>query len=296
MTQPPSSGSEVLSSVDLDRLRPKLHRYCARMVGSSLDGEDIVQDTLLRALEAAPPARPIDNPEGWLFRIAHNLALDLLRRRARVNGTQNDDDMDSMVHPVDEQARREATAATLPTFMLMPASQRSVVILFDVLEYSAEEVSEILGTTVPSVKSILQRGRGRLRELAGQAAKGEEHVVLPAAEQQLLRRYVDLFNARDFDTLRTMLAVDVELDLVNRLRLQGPAVGEYFARYRQAQGWRAWPGVVEGRSAVLIQQDERPSAVPDYFVVLGWSGDRVSTIRDFLFARYVATVAEHSSL
>lgn len=296
MTQPPRSGAEALSSVDLDRLRPKLHRYCARMVGSSLDGEDIVQDTLLRALEAAPPERPIDNPEGWLFRIAHNLALDLLRRRARVNGTQSDDDMDAMVHPVDEQARREAAAATLPTFMHMPASQRSVVILFDVLEYSAEEVSEILGTTVPAVKSILQRGRGRLRELAGQAARGEQRVALSAAEQQLLRRYVDLFNARDFDTLRTMLAVDVELDLVNRLRLQGPAVGEYFARYQQAQGWRARPGVVEGRAAVLIQQGERTNAEPDYFVVLGWSGDRVSTIRDFLFARYVTTVAEHSSL
>ena len=86
------------------------------------------------------------------------------------------------------------------------------------------------------------------------------------------------------------------LDLVNRLRLQGPAVGEYFARYRQAQGWRAWPGLVEGRPAVLIQQGERSDERPDYFVVLGWSGDRVSTIRDFLFARYVAADAEHALL
>jgi DNA-directed RNA polymerase specialized sigma24 family protein len=58
--------------VDLERLRPRLHRYCTRMVGSVLDAEDIVQDALVRALEAL--ARPIDNPEGWLFRIAHNLA------------------------------------------------------------------------------------------------------------------------------------------------------------------------------------------------------------------------------
>lgn len=296
MTQPPSSGAGALSSVDLDRLRPKLHRYCARMVGSSLDGEDIVQDTLLRALEAAPTERPIHNPEGWLFRIAHNLAFDLLRRRARVNATHSDDDMDLIAHPVDEQARREAAAATLPTFMLIPASQRSVVILFDVLEYSAEEVSDILGTTVPAVKSMLQRGRGRLRDLTGPAAKTERHAALSAAEQQLLRRYVELFNSRDFDTLRTMLVADVKLDLVNRLKMEGPAVGEYFARYREAQGWRAWPGVVEGRSAVLIQQGERSSTQPDYFVVLQWSGDRVSTIRDFLFARYVATDVEHSSL
>jgi RNA polymerase sigma-70 factor (ECF subfamily) len=296
MTRLPASASHPLSSIDLDRLRPKLHRYCARMVGSALDGEDIVQEALLRALEAALPDRPIDNPEGWLFRIAHNLALDLLRRRARIDAAHGEDDVDLIVHPVDEQARREAAAATLPTFMHMPASQRSVVILFDVLDYSAEEVSEILDTTVPAVKSILQRGRGRLRALASQAAGAGERAPLSSAEQRLLRRYVDLFNARDFDTLRTILAADVRLDLVNRLQLEGPAVGEYFGRYGQTQGWTAWPGLVEGRPAVLIRQHERPDGQPDYFVVLGWSGERVSTIRDFLFARYVMTDAEHSSL
>jgi RNA polymerase sigma-70 factor, ECF subfamily len=296
MTQSPPPDSQPLLAIDVDRLRPRLHRYCTRMVGSALDGEDIVQEALLRALESGSPDRSIENPEGWLFRIAHNLALDFLRRRSRRADTHSEDDVDLIVHPVDEQARREAAAATLPTFMRMPASQRSVVILFDVLEYSAEEVGDILGTTVPAVKSILQRGRGRLRQLARQTAEASERAALSNAEQRLLRRYVDLFNARDFDTLRTMLATDVRLDLVNRLLLQGPAVGEYFARYGQTQGWKAWPGLVEGRPAVLIQQHERSDARPDYFVVLGWSGERVSTIRDFLFARYVVADAEHSSL
>lgn len=296
MTESTASEPDPLRSIDLDRLRPKLHRYCARMVGSALDGEDIVQDALLRALEAAPPDRPIDNPEGWLFRIAHNLALDLLRRRARASAIEGEDDVDFIVDPVDELARREAAAATLPTFMYMPASQRSVVILFDVLDYSAEDISVILGTTVPAVKSLLQRGRGCLRDLAGRAVGANKRPPLSSAEQRLLQRYVDLFNARDFDTLRTMLAADVRLDLVNRLRLQGPAVGEYFARYGQNQGWRAWAGRVEGQSAVLIQQQESSDSRPDYFVLLGWSGERVSTIQDFLFARYVAVDAEYSSL
>ena len=296
MTQPPPPDSQPLLAIDVDRLRPRLHRYCTRMVGSALDGEDIVQEALVRALESGSPDRPIENPEGWLFRIAHNLALDSLRRRARRADTHSDDDVDLIVHPVDEHARREAAAATLPTFMRMPASQRSVVILFDVLEYSAEEVGDILGTTVPAVKSILQRGRSRLRALARQTAGTGKRAALSTGEQRLLRRYVDLFNARDFDTLRTMLAADVRLDLVNRLQLQGPAVAEYFGRYGQTQGWRAWPGLVEGRPAVLIQQHERSDVRPDYFVVLGWSGERVSTIRDFLFARYVLADAEHSSL
>ena len=284
-----------LSTIDLDQLRPRLHRYCARMVGSVLDGEDIVQETMLRALESGVPDRPIENPEGWLFRIAHNLALDFLRRRAR-RGTQSEDDVELVVDPVDEHARREAAAASLPTFMQMPAAQRSVVILFDVLEYSAEEVGEIIGTTVPAVKSILQRGRNHLRVLAGQATGATTRVPLPEAEQQLLRTYVDLFNSRDFDTLRTLLAADVRLDLVSRLQLQGEAVGNYFARYGERHGWKAWPGVVEGRPAVLIQQEERPDGRPDYFVVLGWSGQRLSTIRDFFYARYAIADAEHYPL
>jgi len=296
VNKPLPPDSQLLSTIDFDRLRPRLHRYCARMVGSVLDGEDIVQEALLRALESGVPERPIANPEGWLFRIAHNLALDFLRRRARRADTESEDDVEMIVHPVDEQARRDATAATLPVFMQMPASQRSVVILRDVLEYSAEEVGEILGTTVPAVKSILQRGRSRLRVLASDAAETVKRTPLPDAEQQLLRTYVDLFNSRDFDTLRTMLTADVRLDLVSRLQLLGPAVGRYFARYGEMQGWRAWPGVVEGRPAVLMQQDERPDGQPDYFVVVAWSGRRVSSIQDFFHARYAIADAEHYSL
>jgi RNA polymerase sigma-70 factor (ECF subfamily) len=280
-------ASPVLA-VDLDRLRPRLHRYCARMVGSVLDGEDIVQDALVRALEASAPERPVDNPEGWLFRIAHNLALDLLRRRARAPAADDDEGIDALADTRDEQARRDAAAASLPAFMRLPPAQRGAVILFDVLDYSAEEVGAILGTTVPAVKSALQRGRGRLRELAGQPAVAVQP-ALPDAERRLLQRYVDLFNARDFDALREMLAADVRLDLVNRLRLQGPAVGEYFTRYGQAPGWTARAGIVEGRPAVLIRNDGQP----DYVAVLAWSGGRLAAIRDFLFARYVMDESCH---
>ena len=75
----PRAGFDQL----LAELRPKLHRYCSRMTGSVIDGEDVLQEAMVKAIEAFPRAGPIAHPEGWLFRIAHNAALDFLRRRAR---------------------------------------------------------------------------------------------------------------------------------------------------------------------------------------------------------------------
>src|SRR5216683_6846887 len=76
----------------LGDLRPKLHRYCARMTGSVIDGEDVIQEALVKAIDAFPTAEPIANLEGWLFRIAHNAALDFLRRRARQEALRSDED------------------------------------------------------------------------------------------------------------------------------------------------------------------------------------------------------------
>src|ERR1700716_3768653 len=83
----------------LAELRPKLHRYCARMTGSVIDGEDVLQDAVIKALEAYPVAAPIAHPEGWLFRIAHNAALDFLRRRARRELVHSDEDPEMTIDP-----------------------------------------------------------------------------------------------------------------------------------------------------------------------------------------------------
>src|SRR6266540_4182953 len=95
----------------LGELRPRLHRYCARMTGSVVDGEDVVQDALMKAIEALPSAQPIAHPESWLFRIAHNAALDFLRRRSRNDAIFADDDPDTVVDPVAVADARQATAA-----------------------------------------------------------------------------------------------------------------------------------------------------------------------------------------
>src|SRR5262245_53397869 len=77
-----SADLEALSRL-MAEVRPRLHRYCARMVGSVFDGEDIVQEALAKATEALPSAGPVEKVESWLFTIAHNTALDALRRRRR---------------------------------------------------------------------------------------------------------------------------------------------------------------------------------------------------------------------
>src|SRR5438874_10989256 len=82
-------------------MRPKLHRYCARMVGSVIDGEDVLQDALIKAVESYASAGGIGNPEGWLFRIAHNTALDFLRRRNRQQALRSGEEVAMIADPAD---------------------------------------------------------------------------------------------------------------------------------------------------------------------------------------------------
>ncbi len=151
----------------IGELRPKLHRYCARMTGSVIDGEDVVQEALLKALSALASTDPLANPEGWLFRIAHNAALDFLRRQARHKAMHATEDLEQVTAPASPIENREATRAALRTFMKLPPAQRSSVILKDVLGYSVEEICDVTGGRIAAVKSALQRGRARVRAGAG---------------------------------------------------------------------------------------------------------------------------------
>ncbi|MFD1988155.1 sigma-70 family RNA polymerase sigma factor [Mesorhizobium newzealandense] len=276
-------------------LRPKLHRYCARMTGSVIDGEDVLQEALAKAFEALPNAGPIGNPQGWLFRIAHNAALDFLRRRAREKAF-SDEDPDMIVDPANPTVDRQAAAAGLHTFMRLPVAQRSSVIMMDVLGYSLQEIGAMLDTSIPAIKAALHRGRGRLRQLADEP-EDRPSPRLSASERLLLDAYIDRFNARDFDAVRDMLADEVRLELVARARLDGrKQVGTYFHNYSRVQDWRFVPGFVEGRAAVLVCDPGDPTARPSYFVLLGWQEGRLAAIRDFRHARYVADSAEMSLL
>jgi len=275
----------------LVELRPKLHRYCARRTGSVIDGEDVLQDAFVKAVRARGQADEIGRPERWLFRIAHNAALDFLRRRARADARQSNEDPELMADANDERPDPELLSTSLRTFMRLPRVQRSSVILMDVLGYSLSEIGEIMEASVPAVKSALHRGRTRLHELANEPDDILPPVLSPT-ERTLLAGYIDRFNARDYDAVRRMLADEVRLDLVNRLKLNGRAeVEHYFGNYAKAAPRRFALGSVDGRAAILAYDAAAPDTVA-YFIVLDWHGSSVAHIRDFLYAPYALDGAE----
>jgi RNA polymerase sigma-70 factor (ECF subfamily) len=274
-------------------MRPRLHRYCARMVGSVIDGEDVLQDTLIKAVEAFASADPIGNPEGWLFRIAHNTALDFLRRRNRQEALRSGEEVDMIADPADTVASHEIARASLRTFMRLPVAQRSSVILMDVLGCSLQEVGEVMDFSLAAVKAALHRGRTRLRELADEP-DDQPRPELSSADRDRLGAYVAHFNARDFDAIRAMISDDVRLDLVNKARVNGKAeVSRYFGNYSRLNDWHLVPGLVEGHPAILVFDPNEPGAGPKYFMMLNWSADKVLAIRDFRHAAYVIDGAEY---
>jgi RNA polymerase sigma-70 factor, ECF subfamily len=273
-------------------LRPNLHRYCARMTGSVLDGEDVVHEAIVKAIEALPQTELIAHPEAWLFRIAHNAALDFLRHRARQDAAHADEDPEMIIDPLAVADDRQITAASLRTFMRLPVAQRSSVILMDVLGYSLDEIGSAMDVSIAAVKAALHRGRARLRELA-QEPDDVPLPILGEPERSLLAAYVERFNARDFDAIRDMLADEVRLDLVAKLRKKGRGeVAPYFHNYARLEDWHLLPGLVDRRPAVLVRNPSDPTEKVGYFILLQWEGDRVANIRDFRFARYATEGAE----
>lgn len=273
-------------------VRPELHRYCARLMGSVIDGEDVVQDTLLRALVALqdlddlPPLRP------WLFKVAHHRAIDLLRGRA-VRCTESLDVVPELADPdrpdpLEALMRNEAIGTAVSRFAELPVLQRSVVVLKDVLDESLAEIAALLEISVDAVKGHLARGRARLRHVKSQAAPSSDLRAPSAATA----RYVALFNQRDWDTLRTLLADDVKLSQsTHSLRVGRAEVGMFFTIYAQSPAvWlmQAW---LEGQEVIAVFE-HRGDARPSYMMWLEWSDGRIRFIRDYRYVRYVLADAE----
>jgi RNA polymerase sigma factor (sigma-70 family) len=277
----------------VDDVRPDLHRYCARMTGSVVDGEDVVQDVLARAYYELSTLKEVPELRPWLFRIAHNRAIDHLRRYERRYGEPLDAEpgiADDAATPEDAVAQEQALRTALTRFLGLPPAQRSAVILKDVLDHSTEEIAALLDLSVPAVSAALHRGRARLREFAMALASEPNAPAGPVSPA--LARYAALFNSRNWDGVRAMLADDVRLDLVAQWKRSGRRdVSDYFTNYERLQGWRLVAGWLDGREVLALQNGSEAS--PAYFIELEFeiAGDRVLSIRDFRYAPYIGREA-----
>jgi RNA polymerase sigma factor (sigma-70 family) len=290
-SSPPTARQAQLLAL-AGELRPELHRYCARLMGSVIEGEDVVQDTFARAYTAVDELDEATPLRAWLFRVAHNRALDLLRSRTiraaePIEAAHEVADQESS-DPVEVLMRREAVETAVSRFVELPTVQRSVVILKDVLDQSLEEIAVMLDLTINAVKAHLARGRARLKDINAQApAKPAPRPVSPA-----VARYAALFNRHDWNGLRAMLADDVRLiQSTHPLRAGAADVGMFFGIYsRSAPVWLA-PAWLDGREVIAVYED--PQAVkPSYLMWLEWTDGRISFIRDYKYVRYVVDDAD----
>ncbi len=287
MTETPSTFADAREQflAMVADVRPELHRYCARLTGSVIEGEDIVQETLAKASYAlslsadVPPLRP------WLFRIAHNAAVDFLKSHGR-KLTEVTAEIEEIAG-YEERPDPAVVRAALARFLSLPLTQRSAVILKDVLGHSLEETAETMGTTVLAVKAALVRGRGNLQRHARDEAE------IAAGTRAELDRYAHLFNARDWDGVRALVSDDCRLDLVSKSQRRGRQVGAYFGRYeRENVALRVVR--LEGRLAFAAYA--AGAEKPAYFILLEFEAGRVKSIRDFRYVPYIAAEAEFETI
>src|SRR6516165_2236853 len=179
----------------LVQLRPSLHRYCARMTGSAMDGEDVVQEALFEAyrkLDQFDESRPL---KPWLFRIAHNRCIDFLRKRKARSEAEAASGFTETVEPPD-LAHLSIRPAVERLVTSLPPMERACVLLKDVFDYSLEEIADLVDSTVGGVKSALNCGRTKLARLPEL-----EKIDAPRSldTSKLLQLYVERFNQHDWD-------------------------------------------------------------------------------------------------
>jgi RNA polymerase sigma-70 factor (ECF subfamily) len=222
----------------LEQHRVELTGYCYRMLGSSFEAEDAVQETMVRAWRGFDRFEGRSALRSWLYRIATNVCLDMIQGRQRralpmdlVSSSSGDSEAGPRlpeskwiqpipdgraVQPTEDPAELTATRETIRVAFIaalqhLPARQRAVLILREVLRWKASEVAELLDTSVVSVNSALQRARSTLA--ASNVADSD--VLMPEDDEQreLLARYVDAFERFDIDSLVALLHEDATMSM-----------------------------------------------------------------------------------
>lgn len=274
----------------ITNLRPSLHRYCSRMTGSVLDGEDVAQEALFQAyrtLETFDDSRPLSP---WLFRIAHNRCIDFLRRREVRKEAETavaepeEARVDLPVEPTGPALGRAVEHLVLS----LPPKERACVLLKDVFDYSLEEIAELVGSTVGGVKSALNRGRSKL---TAPPERGAPRSTKNADEARLLHLYVERFNRRDWDGLRELIADDARLRVADRfagLLSEAPYFGNY---ERWPVPWRLTVGEVDGEPVIITLLRGPDGTEQEVVARLEVTNHQITRIMDYLHCPWVLPAA-----
>ncbi|MFB7275075.1 sigma-70 family RNA polymerase sigma factor [Streptomyces sp. NPDC056244] len=298
----------------LEEHRTELTGYCYRMLGSAFEAEDAVQDTLVRAWRSFGTFEGRASLRSWLYRIATNVCLDMLSagsRRARpmdlsdptpvaearltarpeatwLEPVPDGRVLPSVADPADTAVSRETIRlAFVAALQHLPPKQRAVLILREVLAWKASEVAELLGTTVASVNSALQRARATLAtaEPAGTATADP----LDAEQKALLERYVTAFEGYDMEALTALLHDDAKFSMPPYdLWLQGHAdiVGWMLGVGSVCRGSRLLPTAANGTPAFAHYHpaEDGEGHTPWALQVIEIEDGRISGIHNFLEA------------
>jgi RNA polymerase sigma-70 factor, ECF subfamily len=267
------------------QLRPNLHRYCSRMSGSVMDGEDIVQDALFEAyrkLDSFDDSRPLTP---WLFKIAHNRCIDFLRRR-RVRTEAEAKSIADVAEavPPHKPHGHDIKLAVEYLVQRLPPRERACLLLKDVFDYSLEEVADCLGSTVGAVKAALNRGRTKL-------ATAPDRTPLAVAQNRkqssTLREYVTRFNRRDWDGVRELIRADARVLVADRF--SGPiSESPYFGNYeRWPVPWKLALGRVDDKPVVITLLGGVDTWAPHSVIQVSLIGDRISEITDYGHCKWV---------
>jgi RNA polymerase sigma-70 factor (ECF subfamily) len=274
------AGDERAFRAVVSPYRRALEVHCYRMLGSIHDAEDVAQDTLLRAWRSFSRFERRSSVETWLYRIATNACLDELEKRPRREvepypDSRLEDADTSIADPAARYALHEGMElAFLTAIQRLPGRQRAVLILRDVLGWSAGESAELLDTTVTAVNSALQRARATIE------AEAPAHRVAPGRgrQRELLRRYVDAWERADMGALVTLLREDAVMTMppqpavIGALEIVAFFERQCGARYRPSATWVNGVPAVElwdeagnlHRVLILAVRDELVSGIYAY--------------------------------